>query len=93
MADRVRALYREWKGQRLTDAATHATAASYARGAYEALAGDAQVRWFVDARREPCPDCDDNVLAGAAGQGRALPDRAALRARPPGLPLPRALAT
>ena len=33
VADRVRALYREWKGQRLAETSAHYAAAAYARGA------------------------------------------------------------
>ncbi|MGH9274711.1 MAG: hypothetical protein ACRDZU_08705, partial [Acidimicrobiales bacterium] len=73
VADRVRALYREWKGKRLTETSSHFAAAAYARGVYDGLAADALVRWVVDPAAGPCPDCDDNVLAGHLAKGADFP--------------------
>jgi DivIVA domain-containing protein len=73
VADRVRALYREWKGQRLGEACTHFVAAAYARGVFDGLAPGSLVRWVVDPAAGPCPDCDDNVLAGAITKGTEFP--------------------
>ena len=88
VADRVRALYREWKGQRLAETSRHYLAAAYARGVYDALPAGAEVRWVVDPLGGPCPDCDDNVLGGRARQGQRVPHRPPVRARPPRLPVP-----
>jgi hypothetical protein len=73
VADRVRALYREWKNQRLPEAAPHYSAAAYARGLFEAAPADAKVHWVPDPSRGACPDCDDNVLAGALAKGEEFP--------------------
>ena len=73
VADRVRALYREWKGQRLTESAQHVVVAAYALGAFDALDQASQVRWTVDPSTPPCPDCDDNVLAGSISKGDDFP--------------------
>jgi DivIVA domain-containing protein len=73
VADRVRALYREWKGQRLGEACTHFVAAAYARGVFDGLAPGSLVQWVVDPAAGPCPDCDDNVLAGAITKGTEFP--------------------
>lgn len=73
VADRVRALYREWKNQRLPETVPHWVAAAYARGVYQATPKGAKVRWVVDPAQGPCPDCDDNVLAGAIVKGEAFP--------------------
>lgn len=73
VADRVRALYREWKGQRLTDTSRHYAAAAYARGVYDGLGSDAEVRWAIDPLGGPCPDCDDNVLGGTLTKGTEFP--------------------
>jgi hypothetical protein len=73
VADRVRALYREWKGQRLDETSRHYAAAAYARGAFESLPHDAQVHWVVDPSGGPCPDCDDNVLGGEVVKGTEFP--------------------
>lgn len=73
VADRVRALYREWKGQKLAETSRHYLAAAYARGVYEALPAGAEVQWIVDPLGGPCPDCDDNVLGGVLAKGSEFP--------------------
>jgi cell division septum initiation protein DivIVA len=73
IADRVRALYREWKGQRLREATEHFVAAAYARGVFDGISSDKTVRWVVDPSAGPCPDCDDNVLGGAIAKGEEFP--------------------
>jgi hypothetical protein len=70
---RLRALYREWKDPRITDAVRHYSVAAYAHGAYAALADGAPLRWLVDRDGDPCPDAEDNALAGAVCKGEAFP--------------------
>ena len=73
VADRVRALYREWKNQRLPEAVPHAVVAAYGKGLFDATPSGTKVRWVVDPQQGPCPDCDDNVLAGAIVKGEEFP--------------------
>jgi cell division septum initiation protein DivIVA len=73
VADRVRALYREWKGQRLTDTSRHYTAAAFAQGVFDATPKGATVHWVVDPLGDRCPDCDDNVLGGDLEKGTEFP--------------------
>jgi cell division septum initiation protein DivIVA len=73
VSDRVRALYREWKIQRLGEAAAHFAAAAHARGLFDAMPSDAKVQWVPEPGRGACPDCDDNVLAGAIAKGDEFP--------------------
>ncbi|MEX2292342.1 MAG: hypothetical protein WD691_01040, partial [Acidimicrobiales bacterium] len=73
IADRVRALYREWRGQRLAETSQHYTAAAYARGAFEAIEPGTKVTWMIDPTVGACPDCDDNVLAGPLDKGESFP--------------------
>ena len=73
VTDRVRALYREWKGQRLAETTEHFVASSYARGVFDGIADGAMVRWVVDPAAGSCPDCGDNVLAGAIAKGEEFP--------------------
>jgi hypothetical protein len=73
VSDRVRALYREWKGQRLAETSAHFVAAAYARGVFDGLGAGSSVRWVVDPAAAPCPDCDDNVLAGHLTKGSEFP--------------------
>jgi DivIVA domain-containing protein len=73
VSERLRALYREWKGQHIGSAVRHFTAAAYAAGALEAAGDGATVRWLVDPSCDACPDCDDNALAGDVAKGEAFP--------------------
>jgi DivIVA domain-containing protein len=73
VSERLRALYREWKGQHIGAAVRHYTAAAYAWGAYAGAPDDAELRWLVDRNGEPCPDADDNALAGAVAKGDPFP--------------------
>jgi phage gp46-like protein len=73
ISERLRALYREWKGQRIGSAVRHYTAAAYAAGAHAACGDGAALRWLVDPSCDACPDCDDNALAGDVAKGDAFP--------------------
>ena len=73
VTERLRSLYREWKGQRIGEAVRHYTAAAYAWGVYEAAPAGAPLRWLVDRTGESCPDADDNALAGDVSKGEAFP--------------------
>jgi cell division septum initiation protein DivIVA len=73
VTERLRSLYREWKGQRIGEAVRHYTAAAYAWGVYEAAPSGAPLRWLVDRTGESCPDADDNALAGDVSKGEAFP--------------------
>jgi cell division septum initiation protein DivIVA len=73
VTERLRALYREWKGQHIGDAVRHFTVAAYARGAYHSAPDGATVEWLVDPSCVACPDCDDNALAGQVAKGEAFP--------------------
>ena len=70
---RFRALYREWKGQRVRLGVRHYAAAAYGAGALDALAAGTELRWLVDRTGEPCPDADDNALAEGVRKGQAFP--------------------
>lgn len=73
VTERLRALYREWKGNHIGPAVRHFTVSAHARGVYESLAEGTPLRWLVDASCHACPDCDDNALAGHVGRGEAFP--------------------
>jgi hypothetical protein len=70
---RLRSLYREWKGQRIAAAVRHYAVAAYAQGAYGSMPDGTPLRWLVDRTSDPCPDADDNALAGAVCKGEAFP--------------------
>jgi len=71
-SERIGAVYREWKTQRVERLASYWTVAAYSRGTFVATPEGTPLRWIVDDDA-PCPDCDDNALAGATPRGRAFP--------------------
>jgi hypothetical protein len=73
LAESVGAAYREWKTQRIELTASDHVASAFARGAFAATPKDAVLRWVVDDVDGPCPDCDDNTLAGELPRGEAFP--------------------
>ncbi|HEY5154724.1 MAG TPA: DivIVA domain-containing protein [Acidimicrobiales bacterium] len=73
LAERLRACYREWKGQRVDEAATRLGLAACNRGLLDSLAKGTLVHWIVDDGENPSPDCDDNALAGDLVKGEAFP--------------------
>ena len=71
------------KGQHIGTAVRHYTAAAYAWGAHEGAPDGAKLRWLVDRTGEPCPDADDNALAGPVAKGTPFPTGDAARRRTP----------
>ena len=72
VAESVGAAYREWKAQRIDRLAGDAAISAFSRGTSAAAPG-ARLRWVVDDDDGPCPDCDDNALAGPTPVGEAYP--------------------
>jgi hypothetical protein len=72
VSERISAVYREWKVQRVERLATHYLVAAHARGGFLAQPEGTPLRWLVDDDG-PCPDCDDNALAGPTPRGEAFP--------------------
>jgi hypothetical protein len=71
-ADRINSIYREARSRvdRLVgDAVTEVVASAFAA----TLAAGTPVRWVVDDIDGPCPDCDDNALAGPTPLGQPFP--------------------
>lgn len=71
--ERLRALYREWKVDRIGAATTDALLTAYAEGQLAAAPEESSVRWLIDPEQGPCPDAQDNALAGAVVAGEAFP--------------------
>ena len=65
ITDGLRACYREWKARHIAEAARDITVAAFSRGLYDAVAPEASVKWVGDDDGPPCPDCEDNALAGS----------------------------
>ena len=73
LADTVRALYREWKTQRIDEHLDDVARMAFGRGALVALSPGTPVCWSVDPNGPDCPDAEDNALAGVIGAGEAFP--------------------
>lgn len=73
VAEAVGAAYREWKTKRVELVAADHVAAAFAAGAYAATPTGTALRWLVEDAGGPCPDCDDNVLAGEQPKGEPFP--------------------
>ncbi len=70
--DSVRALYREFKVQRIDTVSAHIALLAHGRGALASVAQGTALCWLVDPLR-PCAEGDDNVLGGSVAAGEAFP--------------------
>jgi hypothetical protein len=73
VAESIGGAYREWKTHRIEQAAADHVAGAFAAGAFSATSAGTRLRWVVDDADGPCPDCDDNALAGALSKGEEYP--------------------
>ena len=73
MADGVRAVYRDWKTHRIESQARDTVIAAFNRGLFDATDPDTRLRWVVDNGGSPCPDAEDNSLAGLVVRGEPFP--------------------
>jgi hypothetical protein len=73
LADGVRAAYRDWKTHRIGMQTRDTVFAAFNFGLFEATQEGAAQRWLVDDGGSPCPDAEDNSLAGLVVKGEAYP--------------------
>jgi len=71
--DRVNVAFREWRGERVGRLVGDAAYAAYARGHFVATRSRKPLRWVADDGERPCPDCEDNSLAGPVAKGSPFP--------------------
>ncbi|MGE0306269.1 MAG: hypothetical protein AB7Q27_10965 [Acidimicrobiia bacterium] len=69
----LRAAYREWKTQRFDDLASHIVISAYELGLVAAVPAGTCMRWMIDPSGAPCPDAEDNALAGPVLAGEPFP--------------------
>jgi hypothetical protein len=69
----VRAVYREWKTQRIDEHLDDVARMAFGRGALVALTPGTPVCWTVDPNGPDCPDAEDNSLAGVVNAGDPFP--------------------
>ncbi|MGI9022288.1 MAG: DivIVA domain-containing protein [Acidimicrobiales bacterium] len=72
VSERLGAGYRQWKTTQVERAARHHASAAFSRGVFAAIPEGEERCWVVDDDG-PCPDCDDNALAGAVPKGHPFP--------------------
>jgi len=70
---KVRAAYRECKTQHIDEQLDDVFRAAHGRGVLAAIDPGRPVTWAVDPSHPGCPDCEDNVLAGAVAAGQPFP--------------------
>ena len=75
LADRVSAVYRQWRRQRLEKAARETLREAFALGVEAAAAAAGQsLHWTIDPSHPSCsPDCEDNALSGPVKAGEPFP--------------------
>jgi DivIVA domain-containing protein len=72
LSEQVRAAYRTFRTEQLSEVSAHLVAAAYARGRYDAIEADTDVVWLQDPEASS-PDCEDNELAGVVTKGTVFP--------------------
>ena len=69
----VRAIYREWKTQQIDAHLDDVLRAAYAGAIAAGIEPGAATVWECDPGAAPCPDCEDNSLAGEVVVGEPFP--------------------
>jgi len=69
----ARAIYREWKTQRIDEHLDDVALAAFGHGQLAALKPGTPVCWGVDPNGPPCPDAEDNALGGVVPAGEPFP--------------------
>lgn len=72
-AESVNVAFREWRGERVGRLVGDAAHAAFARGHFVATPARTPLRWVADDGERPCPECEDNSLAGATAKGTPFP--------------------
>ncbi|MEI8239703.1 MAG: hypothetical protein WCI22_09800, partial [Actinomycetota bacterium] len=73
LAAAVRAIYREWKTQRIDEHLDDVTLAAFGHGQLAAVKPGTPLCWGVDPNGPACPDAEDNSLGGVVGAGQPFP--------------------
>ena len=73
VADGVRAAYRDWKAHRVASQTRDTVISAFNRGLFQASDPGTEMRWLVDNGGSPCPDAEDNSLAGLVVRGEPFP--------------------
>jgi cell division septum initiation protein DivIVA len=71
--DRLRSTYREWKNDKVNDLSGDLVTLAFNQGILSSATETATHCWIVDNGGLPCPDAEDNHLAGAVVAGDEFP--------------------
>jgi len=70
---RVRAVYREWKTQHIDQHLEDVMRLAYGLGVLAGVPAGTKMCWLIDPQGTPCPDAEDNSLAGEVSAGDTYP--------------------
>jgi cell division septum initiation protein DivIVA len=73
LAAALASVYRETRSQRIESLTTDVLSAAHAEATWRAAPAGSALRWIAEDADGPCPDCDDNALAGPVARGQAFP--------------------
>ncbi|MEZ5321755.1 MAG: hypothetical protein R2698_06745 [Microthrixaceae bacterium] len=73
LADRLRIAYREWRSDKANEASGDLATLAFSRGVMAGSPRGARLVWIVDDGGLPCPDGEDNQLAGPVVAGEEYP--------------------
>jgi len=73
LAESARAIYREWKTQRIDEHLDDVVRMAFGRGALAALTPGTKICWTIDPNGPECADAEDNTLGGVIGAGDPFP--------------------
>lgn len=73
LASMIRAIYREWKTQRIDESLHDVARTAFGHGALLGTEPGTLLRWIVDPEGPECPDAEDNSLAGSVAAGEPFP--------------------
>jgi hypothetical protein len=73
LSNLVRAIYREWKNQRIDEQLDDIVRTAFGRGALAAAVPGQPICWIVDPDGPPCSDAEDNSLGGITPAGQPFP--------------------
>ena len=73
LVERVRATFREWKNEQLADLAGDLVTLAFNRGILASSSPGTTHCWVIDHGGLPCPDAEDNHLAGEVVAGEPFP--------------------
>jgi len=70
---RIRAVYREWKTQHIDQHLEDVMRLAYGLGVLAGVPVGTKMCWLIDPQGTPCPDAEDNSLAGEVTAGETYP--------------------